>query len=59
RGRHRGAAAAPEGRGHGRPPAPPEPARLRRALAGHGFAARDAAYAAASAARRTIRGGQR
>ncbi|MFE2630146.1 glycosyltransferase family 4 protein [Streptomyces sp. NPDC059374] len=51
--------AAATARRTGRPPAPPEPARLRRALAGHGFAARDAAYAAASAARRTIRGGQR
>lgn len=51
--------AAATARRTGRPPAPPEPARLRRALAGHGFAARDAAYAAASAVRRTIRGGKR
>ncbi|MFG1664376.1 glycosyltransferase family 4 protein [Streptomyces sp. Y7] len=39
--------------------AAPEPGRIQRALVSQGFAARDAAYAAASGALRTVRRGQR
>ncbi|WP_282700541.1 glycosyltransferase family 4 protein [Streptomyces sp. CC219B] len=40
-------------------PATPERDRMDRALISHGFAARDAAYAAAATALRTVRRGQR
>ncbi|MFJ7073809.1 glycosyltransferase family 4 protein [Streptomyces sp. NPDC098781] len=50
--------AATSGPGRSRP-VEPEPGRIRRALVSQGFAARDAAYAMASGALRTVRGGRR